>query len=47
MPGVAIYQRPCAVFCPDCAGNARKIASHQIGPPQEIGRFLLFLDAAY
>ncbi len=47
MPGVAIYERPCAVFCPDCAGIPRKIAIHQIGPPQQIGRFLLFLNAAY
>jgi hypothetical protein len=43
MPGVRVMERPCAVFCPDCAGNARKLAIHGIGPPIEIGRFLLFL----
>ena len=44
MPGVRIAERPCAVFCPDCAGNPRKLAIHGIGPPIEIGRFLLFLQ---
>ena len=35
---------PCAVLCPDCLGNQQKIALyHEIGPPIEIGRFLLFL----
>jgi hypothetical protein len=35
---------PCAVLCPDCIGNQRKIALYrEIGPPLEIGRFLLFL----
>jgi len=34
----------CAVWCPDCIGNQHKIALYrQIGPPIEIGRFLLFL----
>ncbi|MCU1237552.1 MAG: hypothetical protein JWP63_5519, partial [Candidatus Solibacter sp.] len=46
MPGVAIYERPCAVFCPDCVGNERKLKVHGIGPPIEIGRFLLFLAPA-
>ena len=36
--------RPCAVLCPDCAGIQKKIAQYApIGPPVEIGRFLLFL----
>ena len=35
---------PCAVLCPDCIANQRKIALYRdIGPPIEIGRFLLFL----
>jgi hypothetical protein len=35
---------PCAVWCPDCIGNQQKIALYrEIGPPIEIGRFLLFL----
>jgi hypothetical protein len=35
---------PCAVVCPDCIANQRKIALYRdIGPPIEIGRFLLFL----
>ena len=35
---------PCAVLCPDCIGNQRKIALYgAIGPPIEIERFLLFL----
>jgi len=34
----------CAVCCLDCIGNQHKIALYrQIGPPIEIGRFLLFL----
>ena len=42
---------PCAVICPDCIGNQKKIAMYRdFGPPIEIGRFLLFmrgkLDAA-
>lgn len=38
---------PCAVLCPDCAGNAQKIAMYgSVGPPLEIGRFLLFLKTA-
>ena len=36
--------QPCAVFCPDCIGNQEKIAMYRgVGPPIEIGRFLLFL----
>jgi hypothetical protein len=36
--------RPCAVLCLDCAGIEKKIALYApIGPPIEIGRFLLFL----
>jgi 4-amino-4-deoxy-L-arabinose transferase-like glycosyltransferase len=35
---------PCAVLCPDCIANQQKIALYrEIGPPIEIGRFLLFL----
>jgi hypothetical protein len=35
---------PCAVLCPDCIGNQQKIALYrEVGPPIEIGRFLLFL----
>jgi len=35
---------PCAVLCPDCIANQQKIALYKdIGPPIEIGRFLLFL----
>ena len=35
---------PCAVLCPDCIANQRKIALYRdIGPPIGIGRFLLFL----
>jgi hypothetical protein len=35
---------PCAVLCLDCAGNAEKDALYRsLGPPQQIGRFLLFL----
>lgn len=38
---------PCAVFCPDCAGIARKVDRYrEIGPPVEVGRFLLFLSPA-
>jgi hypothetical protein len=36
--------RPCAVLCLDCAGIQRKIALYApLGPPIEIGRFLLFV----
>lgn len=36
---------PCAVLCADCVGNLKKIAMYSsIGPPAEIGRFLLFLS---
>jgi hypothetical protein len=36
--------RPCAVFCPDCAGVPGKLALYSdYGPPIEIGHFLLFL----
>jgi hypothetical protein len=39
--------RPCAVFCPDCAGIARKVTLYgDVGPPIEIGHFLLFLPSA-
>ena len=35
---------PCAVLCLDCVGNRKKIALYSpLGPPIEIGRFLLFL----
>jgi len=35
--------RPCAVICPDCSGNQEKIAMYRsVGPPTEIGRFLVF-----
>jgi hypothetical protein len=38
---------PCAVFCPDCAGIPRKMALYgDLGPPVEIGHFLLFLPSA-
>jgi hypothetical protein len=43
-------QHTCAVLCPDCIGNQQKIALYSgVGPPIEIGRFLLFLGphAAY
>jgi hypothetical protein len=40
----AIRPRVCAVFCPDCAGLADKVARYSgIGPPIPIGHFLLFL----
>jgi hypothetical protein len=36
---------PCAVLCPDCIGNQKKIGMYRpTGPPMEIGRFLLFLQ---
>jgi hypothetical protein len=36
--------RPCAVLCLDCAGIEKKVALYApIGPPIQIGRFLLFL----
>jgi hypothetical protein len=35
----------CAVLCLDCLGDAQKIAAYRnVGPPIEIGRFLLFLS---
>jgi len=38
---------PCAVFCPDCEGVARRIAMYsRIGPPVTLGHFLLFLPPA-
>jgi hypothetical protein len=44
--GVDHPARPCAVFCPDCAGVAGKAEAYrEIGPPIEIGHFLLFLPA--
>jgi hypothetical protein len=37
--------QPCAVLCLDCAGIQKKIALYApLGPPVEIGRFLLFLS---
>jgi hypothetical protein len=34
----------CAVLCLDCSGNQQKIALYRgLGPPIEIGRFLLFM----
>ena len=37
--------RPCAVLCPDCAGNEKKLALYSgLGPPIQIGHFLLFLS---
>jgi hypothetical protein len=39
--------QPCAVLCLDCIGNRKKIAMYSsLGPPAEIGRFLLFLSQA-
>jgi hypothetical protein len=36
--------KPCAVLCLDCIGNQQKIAKYAgLGPPIEVGRFLLFL----
>jgi 4-amino-4-deoxy-L-arabinose transferase-like glycosyltransferase len=36
--------QPCAVLCPDCAGNERKLQFYgHVGSTNEIGRFLLFL----
>ncbi len=36
--------RPCAVFCPDCAGIQKKIAMYgDVGQAVTIGHFLLFL----
>ena len=36
---------PCAVLCPDCIANQKKIGMYgAVGPPIEIGRFLLFVD---
>jgi hypothetical protein len=37
---------PCGVFCPDCAHRPEIIERYRaLGPPQEIGHFLLFLVA--
>jgi hypothetical protein len=45
--GVDHPPRPCAVFCPDCAGVPGKAELYVgIGPPIEIGHFLLFLPPA-
>jgi hypothetical protein len=45
--GVDHPPRPCAVFCPDCAGVPGKVESYgDIGRPIEIGHFLLFLPPA-
>jgi hypothetical protein len=39
---------PCAVLCPDCIGNQKKLDFYRAyGPPVEIGRFLLFTNTAY
>jgi hypothetical protein len=39
---------PCAVLCPDCLANQQKLALYSpIGPPLEIGRFLLFLKPVH
>jgi hypothetical protein len=36
--------QPCAVLCPDCIGNGKKLALYgSVGEPLVIGRFLLFL----
>jgi hypothetical protein len=36
--------QPCAVFCPDCAGFADKVALYSsVGPPITLEHFLLFL----
>jgi hypothetical protein len=45
--GVDHPPRPCVVFCPDCAGVPGKVGDYaDIGPPIEIGHFLLFLPPA-
>jgi hypothetical protein len=37
-------EKPCAVVCPDCAGNERKVAQYQeLGTPETVGRFLVFI----
>jgi hypothetical protein len=34
---------PCVIWCPDCVGNAKKLALHSsMGQPRTIGRFLLW-----
>jgi hypothetical protein len=39
--------RPCAVFCPDCAGFPEKVAEYDaVGPPQATGSFLVFLSSS-
>jgi len=39
--------QPCAVVCPDCAGVPRKAALYgAIGPPIDVGRFLVFVPAS-
>jgi hypothetical protein len=40
----ATPQKPCAVFCPDCADDAAKVAQYRAayGEPQVFGRVLLF-----
>jgi hypothetical protein len=38
------WPRPCAVLCPDCVANQRKLALYApLGEPVVLGRFLLFL----
>ena len=35
---------PCAVVCPDCEGNERKVTQYQeLGKPETMGRFLVFI----
>ena len=44
--GYPLTPRPCAVLCLDCIGNQQKIELYGwLGPPAEIGRFLLFGNA--
>jgi hypothetical protein len=42
VPGAESH--PCAVLCLECAGKEKKVAMYSgVGPPVEIGRFMLFL----
>jgi len=39
--------QPCAVLCADCIWNQKRIGMYRaVGPPIEIGRFLLFEGVA-